>query len=64
MQDTDVLVLLVGRYLKLPTESFFVPGTGKHISIGKIFISLGQLKASALPGLHALSLVVALPVAL
>ena len=55
-QDTDVLVLAVRHYLKLPQESFFVPGPKEHISLKQIFHSLGPQKASALPGFHALSL--------
>jgi len=54
-QDTDVLVLLVRRYPRLPGESFFVPATGRHISISEIYKSLGELKASALPRFHAFS---------
>ena len=54
-QDTDVLVLMARRYPKLPKESFFVAVPGEYISIGQIYASLGQLKAAALPGFHALS---------
>lgn len=54
-QDTDILVLLVRRYPRLPEHTFFVPSSGEAISVANIFLSLGALKASALPGFHALS---------
>ena len=54
-QDTDVLILLIRRYPKLPLESFFVPNSKNIISIADIFVSLGSVKASALPAFHALS---------
>lgn len=54
-QDTDILVLLVRRYPKLPENTFFVPLSGELIAVQDIFNSLGALKASALPGFHAIS---------
>ena len=54
-QDTDVLVLMIRRYPRLPDESYFVPSTERHISISQIYEALGNLKASALPGFHELS---------
>jgi len=54
-QDTDVLVLAVRHYPALPPESFFMPGNQDPISLRRIYFALGTLKASALPGFHALS---------
>jgi hypothetical protein len=54
-QDTDVLVLAVRRYQRLPVDSFFVPQPDNYISIQRIFLTLGPMKASALPGFHAIS---------
>lgn len=45
-QDTDILVLLVRRYPRLPEHTFFVPTSGEAISVQSIFVSLGALKAS------------------
>lgn len=53
--DTDILVLLVRRYARLPENTFFVPSSGEAISVKNIYISLGPLKSSALPGFHAIS---------
>lgn len=53
--DTDVLVLAVRRWPKLPAESFFIPSSRTAISVAEIFSSLGTVKASALPAFHALS---------
>lgn len=47
--DTDVLVLAVRRWPKLPSQSIFMPNFRMEISIADIFSSLGTLKASALP---------------
>ena len=46
---------MVRRYPRLPDESYFVPSTERHISISQIYKALGNLKASALPGFHAIS---------
>ena len=54
-QDTDVLVLAVRRYLKLPSESYFIPKPNELISVKNIYMSLGQSKAAALPEFHAIS---------
>ena len=54
-QDTDVMVLMVRRYPKLPSRPFFVPRSGEYISIRSIYQSLGELKSSALSGFHAFS---------
>jgi hypothetical protein len=54
-QDTDVLVLAVRRYPRLPENTYFVPHLDNKISIKGIYMSLGSMKASALPGFHALS---------
>jgi hypothetical protein len=54
-QDTEVLILAVRRYPELPPESFFMPGNQDPISLLRIYFALGTLKASALPGFHALS---------
>ena len=52
---SDVLVLAVKRWPKLPSQSFFIPNFRTKISIADIFSSLGILKASALPAFHGLS---------
>jgi len=54
-QDTDVLVLAVGRYPELPCESFFMSGNHDPVSIVKIYTALGALKAASLPGFHEFS---------
>lgn len=54
-QDTDVLVLALRRYERLPEESYFVPNASEQVSLKDLFYSIGSLKASALPGFHALS---------
>ena len=54
--DTDVLVLSIRRYTRLPTNSFFVTGTGNSrikISLKVLYINLGEITAAALPGFHA-----------
>ena len=56
--DADVLVLVLRRYPLLPTESRLVVGLGsniRYLNLQKIYQELGPLKASALPGFHALS---------
>ena len=53
-QDTDVLVLALRRYDRLPDKSF-VPDQHTLISIHDIASALGHLKTAALPGFHALS---------
>ena len=54
-QDTDVLVLAVRRYDRLPDKSFFVPDQRTLISLHDIASTLGPLKTAALLGFHALS---------
>jgi hypothetical protein len=56
--DTDVFVLSLRRYPELCQNTFFVTGTSqrrRRISLAPIYQSLGEAKASALPGLHAMS---------
>ena len=54
-QDTDILILAVRRYDRLPNKSFFVPDQHTLISLHDIASTLGPLKTAALPGFHALS---------
>ena len=54
-QDTDVLVLAVRRFDRLPQESFFVPHPHEQISVRDIASALGPLKTAAPPGFHAIS---------
>jgi hypothetical protein len=54
--DTDVLLLLVSMYPHLPVSTVFITGKSKMrrcISIGKIYNSSGEKRASALLGFHA-----------
>jgi len=56
--DTDVLLLLVHMYLHLPVSTVFLTGKGRlkrNISVCNIYNNLGQERASALLGLHALT---------
>ena len=53
--DTDVLILLIRRYPKLPCLSFLVQASGVHVSIRSINNSLREIKSFALPGFHAIS---------
>lgn len=54
-QDTDVLVLSVSWYCRLPSLSCFVPNNRDIVNIGDIHKALGQLKSEALLGFHAIS---------
>jgi hypothetical protein len=54
-EDTNVLVLLIRRYPKLPCLSFVVQASGVHVSIRSIYNSLREMKSFALPGFHAIS---------
>lgn len=56
--DTDVLLLLVYMYPKLPTSTIFLTGKGRlkrNISVRSIYNNLGPKRASALLGVHALT---------
>jgi len=56
--DTDVLLLLVHMFPHLPLSTVFVTGKGrmkKNISLCNIYNNLGQKRASALLGFHALT---------
>ena len=56
--DTDVLLLLVHMYPHLPVSTVFLTGKGRlkrNISVCSIYTNLGQKRASALLGLHALT---------
>ena len=55
--DTDVLLLLVHMYPHLPVTTVFLTGNGRlkrNISVCNIYNQLGQKRASALLGFHAL----------
>ena len=54
--DTDVLLLLVHFFPKLPESTTFLTGKGRLrrcISVHSIFSKLGQKRSAALLGLHA-----------
>lgn len=55
--DTDVVVLLLRRYPQLTPKFgvFLGHGMKRFVQLASIYKALGPLKASALPGLHALS---------
>jgi hypothetical protein len=56
--DTDVLVLLLRRYLELCQDTAFVTGVGQNlraIKPGPIHAALGDNKPAALTAFHALS---------
>jgi hypothetical protein len=55
--DTDVLVLLIAHFPKLPSQTIlFTRGSSKRrIDIGKLFHVLGPRKAGSLIGFHAFS---------
>jgi hypothetical protein len=56
--DTDVMVLAIRRYPLLPSDSGIFLGLGlsrHYVSLKPIYEALGPLKASLLPGLHAMS---------
>ena len=56
--DTDVLVLLIRRYPRLCRYTNLITGVGlrqRNVCVGDIYQSLGESKATALPGLHAIS---------
>ena len=55
--DSDVMILALRRQPLLPPDTGFFLGHGmkRFVSLKAIYDALGPLKASALPGLHALS---------
>lgn len=56
--DTDVFVLALRRYPELCADTNFVTGKGelyRTVPLLPIYEALGPIKASALPGLHAIS---------
>ena len=56
--DTDVLLLLVYMYPSLPISTTFLTGKGRlkrNIIVQSIYNNLGQKRASALLGFHALT---------
>jgi hypothetical protein len=56
--DTDVLLLLVHMYPHLPVSTVFLTGKGRlkrNISVCNIYNNLGQKRASAILGFHALT---------
>jgi len=53
--DTDVFVLALRSYPRLPKDTFFVTGMGsrrRHIALAPIYDKLGQDVTSALPAFH------------
>jgi hypothetical protein len=56
--DTDVFILFVRRFPKLPKHTLFCTGTGinrREVNVANIYQSMTPLQARALPGLHAVS---------
>ena len=56
--DTDVFILAIHHYKNLCANTNFITGKGanlRSLSIGKIYNNIGDLKAEALLGFHALS---------
>jgi len=56
--DTDVMLLLVHKYPHLPVSTVFLTGKGKlkrSMCVRSIYTNLGQKRASALLGFHAMT---------
>jgi len=51
--DTDVFVLLLGNFLRLPKSTTFIPKKGERISIQENFIKLGEKRTEALIGWYS-----------
>ena len=54
-QETDVLVFVVRRYLRIPPKSYVIPKSNELIFVNNIFMSLGPSETAALPVFQAIS---------
>ena len=54
--DTDIFILLISMYGKLPPNIWFQTGKGdkiRKIDVGKVFCAIGELRSLSLLGFHA-----------